>query len=89
MIIVSSLSLLTIINGLFLKKKYKCKLIFEIRDIWPLTIVEEEKFSKYNPFVQFLSLIEYIGYRYLDAIVGMMPNLIENVDNIVRYNVFG
>lgn len=84
-IIVSSLSLLTIINGLFLKKKYKCKLIFEIRDIWPLTIVEEGNFSKYNPFVQFLSLIEYIGYRYSDAIVGMMPNLIEHVENIVGY----
>ena len=31
-IIVSSLSILTILNGVRLKNKYKCKLIFEIRD---------------------------------------------------------
>src|SRR6185312_14945929 len=33
-IVVSSLSLLTILNGIRLKKKFNCKLIFEIRDIW-------------------------------------------------------
>ena len=32
-IIVSSLSLLTILNGILLKKKFRCKLVFEIRDI--------------------------------------------------------
>ncbi|MGJ0626964.1 glycosyltransferase family 4 protein [Xenorhabdus bovienii] len=84
-IIVSSLSLLTILNGLILKKKYKCKLIFEIRDIWPLTIIEEGGFSKYNPFVIALSFIEYIGYKYSDAIVGTMPNLSEHIENIIGY----
>ncbi|EMK6962294.1 hypothetical protein V9J82_003620, partial [Vibrio cholerae] len=36
-IVVSSLSILTVLNGLRLKRKYKCRLIFEVRDIWPLT----------------------------------------------------
>lgn len=74
-IIVSSLSLITILNGFILRAKYKSKLIFEIRDIWPLTIVEEGGFNKKNPFILILSLIEKIGYRYSDMIVGTMPNL--------------
>jgi glycosyltransferase involved in cell wall biosynthesis len=82
-IVVSSLSLLTVINGLILKRKYQCRLIFEVRDIWPLTLVEEGGFSKYNPFVLFLSFIEKIGYKKSDAIIGTMPNLKDHVKNVV------
>lgn len=81
-IIVSSLSLLTILNGFILKRKYGCRLIFEIRDIWPLTITEEGGFSKFNPFVIFLSFIERLGYKYSDAIIGTMPNLSTHVASV-------
>ena len=81
-IIVSSLSLLTIINGLILKRRFKCKLIFEIRDIWPLTLVEEGNFSSNNPLVLLLGLIEKIGYKYSDLIVGTMPNLADHVKSV-------
>ena len=84
-VIVSSLSLLTILNGVFLKKKYKCKLVFEIRDIWPLTIVEEGGFSPRNPFVMFLGVIERWGYKRSDLIVGTMPNLGEHVHQVLGY----
>jgi len=84
-IIVSSLSLLTILNGYILKRKYDCKLIFEIRDIWPLTIVEEGGYSSSNLFVKFLSIIEKFGYKKADLIVGTMPNLEEHVQNILGY----
>ncbi|PKO46330.1 MAG: hypothetical protein CVU29_05855 [Betaproteobacteria bacterium HGW-Betaproteobacteria-22] len=84
-IIVSSLSLLSILNGLILKKKYGCRLVFEIRDIWPLTIVEEGGFSPRNPFVLILGVIERLGYRYSDLIVGTMPNLGEHVKEVLGY----
>jgi len=83
--IVSSLSLLTVLNGFWLKRKYKCRLVFEVRDIWPLTIVEEGGFSPKNPFVIGLAWIEKLGYRYADVIVGTMPNLGEHVRNVLRY----
>jgi glycosyltransferase involved in cell wall biosynthesis len=83
-VIVSSLSLLTILNGIHLKRRYGCRLVFEIRDIWPLTIVEEGGYSKYNPFVLALGLIERFGYRNADAIVGTMPNLVEHVRGQVK-----
>lgn len=81
-IIISSLSLLTILNGFLLRWKFSSKLIFEIRDIWPLTIIEEGGYSKWNPFVMTLALVEYLGYKYSDLIVGTMPNLQEHVKNI-------
>lgn len=78
-IVVSSLSLLTILNGLLLRWRYRCRLVLEIRDIWPLTITEEGGFSRRNPLVLGLGFIEKIGYRYSDAVVGTMPNLGEHV----------
>ncbi|WP_313477104.1 glycosyltransferase family 4 protein [Stutzerimonas kunmingensis] len=78
-VIISSLSLLTIVNGLLLRLKYKCRLVFEVRDIWPLTIVEEGGFSNNNLFVKGLSWLERLAYRKADAIVGTMPNLAEHV----------
>lgn len=86
-IIVSSLSLLTILNGYRLKKRYGCKLIFEVRDIWPLTIIEEGNFNRRNPFVMVLSSIEKFGYRHSDVIVGTMPNLAEHVKVVTKNNL--
>lgn len=78
-VIISSLSLLTIINGLLMRFKYKSRLVFEVRDIWPLTIVEEGGFSNGNLFVRGLAWLERLAYRKSDAIVGTMPNLVAHV----------
>ena len=78
-VIISSLSLLTIINGLLMRLKYKSRLVFEVRDIWPLTIVEEGGFSNRNLFVRGLAWLERLAYRKSSAIVGTMPNLAAHV----------
>lgn len=83
-IVISSLSLLTVLNGLLLKRKYKCRLIFEVRDIWPLTITEEGGVSRNNPFVIFLAWIERLGYEKADAIIGTMPNLEAHVRHVSK-----
>lgn len=84
-LVISSLSLLTILNGFLLRRRYRCRLVFEIRDIWPLTLTAEGGFRRGNPFVMFLAIIEWLGYRYSDAIVGSMPNLGEHVNNVLGY----
>lgn len=84
-VIVSSLSLLTILNGFLWRARYKCRLVFEIRDIWPLTITEEGGFSRRNPLVLGLGVVERLGYKYADAIVGTMPNLGEHVKAVLGY----
>lgn len=84
-VVVSSLSLLTVLNGLLWKARYKCHLVFEIRDIWPLTITEEGGFKPSNPLVWGLSIVERLGYKYADVIVGTMPNLGEHVHDVLGY----
>lgn len=85
-VVISSLSILTIIYGLYLKNRYNCKLVFEIRDIYPLTLTEELGVSRWNPFVLLLGLIEKIGYKNSDLIVGTMPNLKQHVEAIIGKN---
>lgn len=82
-VIVSSLSLLTVLNGYWISKKYKCKFIFEVRDIWPLSLMELGGYTKLNPLIAFLSYIEKFGYKKANAIVGTMPNLKEHVENVI------
>jgi hypothetical protein len=78
-IIVSSLSLTTFLPAWFLSKKYNSKLVFEIRDIWPLSIIVLGNYSKFNPFIMYLSWLEKFGYKSSNLIVGTMPNLAEHV----------
>ena len=85
-LIVSSLSIFTILYGYYLKKKFNTFLIFEIRDIWPLTLIEVGGFSKWHPFVLLIGYIEKFGYRNADLIVGTMPNLEVHVKKrIINY----
>ena len=81
-VIASSLSLLSILSGIRMQRRFGCKLIFEVRDIWPLTICEDGGFSPRNPFVRILAAIERFGYRRSDAIVGTMPNLSAHVHEV-------
>ena len=81
-VVVSSLSLLTIFNGLLWRRRFGCRLVFEVRDIWPLTIVEEGGYSARNPFVMAMSVIERFAYKRADEIIGTMPNLAMHVSEV-------
>ena len=78
-VLVSSLSLTSIIFGLYIRARHGSRLVFEVRDIWPLTMIEEGGFSKWHPLALYLRLLELWGYRRADLIVGTMPNLKQHV----------
>ena len=84
-VLVSSLSIFTILYGYFLKKKFNSFLVFEIRDIWPLTMTEEGGFSKWHPLVLLIGFIEKFGYKKADLVVGTMPRLDLHVKKILGY----
>lgn len=54
----------------YLKKKYLTKFICEIRDIWPVSIIEHMKVSKYHPVVIFFDIINRRAFRRCDALVA-------------------
>lgn len=85
-IVVSSPSILSIVNGFIWSRWYGANLVFEVRDIWPLTLVEEGGFSRFNPFVLGVALLERWGYRRSNLIIGTMPNLVQHVADVAPGN---
>ena len=81
-IVVSSLSLLTVLNGIRLRRRFKARLVFEVQDIWPLTIVENGIIGARNPLARLLGAVEKCGYHRADVIVGTMPNLGKHVAQV-------
>lgn len=79
---VSSLSLFSIVSGYYYSKKFKAKLVFEVRDIWPLTAMVLGGYKATHPFILFLSFIEKFGYKKADLIIGTMPNHIAHVKSV-------
>ena len=79
-IIVSSLSLITGLTGIRLKRKLSISLIFEVRDIYPLTLVELGKLNPNNILVKILSWIEHHVCKNSDALISTL----ENFDKYLR-----
>jgi len=86
-VLVSSISILSVVYGARLKKKYDAKLLFEIRDIWPLTMTAEAGFSRWHPLVLFLGMVEKYGYEKADLVIGTMPRLDLHVREIIGRDV--
>lgn len=54
-------------------KIFRAKISFEVRDIWPLSLVEIAGFSKFHPVVVVLSLIEKFAYYTADQVISLLP----------------
>jgi len=83
-VIVSSLSILTFLSGVFLKKWLKVPLVIEIRDIYPLTLQEIGSFSSKNPLIMFLKWVEKTGYKNADLIISTLPNVNEHILSVLK-----
>jgi glycosyltransferase involved in cell wall biosynthesis len=84
-VLISSLSLFTVYWALKLKKKYGTKVVFEVRDIYPLTLTSELGVSRWNPIVLLMAYLEKKGYQESDLIVGTMPYLNKHVEKILGF----
>ena len=53
-------------------RKYRIPFITEVRDLWPLSIVEYKNISDSNPIIKYLYSQEKRMYRYSDAVIFSM-----------------
>lgn len=84
-IIISSMPIFPVLSAYWLKKKYKAKtLIFEIRDLWPLTAIYLGNLSKKHPVVKFIGWFEKFGYKKSDYIVSLLPNADKYINAISK-----
>jgi glycosyltransferase involved in cell wall biosynthesis len=72
-VIVSSPSLFPVYPAVKWKKQFQCKFIFEVRDIWPLTLREVGRLSPYHPAILLMSPFEKAAYKKADYIVSLLP----------------
>lgn len=54
-------------------KIFRARVSFEVRDIWPLSLVEVAGFGKFHPVVIGLSLIEKFAYCSADQVISLLP----------------
>lgn len=83
-LIISSLSILTFLTGVFFKKWLRIPLVIEIRDIYPLTLQQVGNFSSKNPFIIFLKWVEKVGYKNADLIMSTLPNAKEHISSVLK-----
>lgn len=89
-IIYSSPSLIGFLSAYILSKKYNAKLIFEVRDIWPLTPIKLGGFSKKNPFMIFLQWVEDFAYKKSDYLISNLEGVSNHINDrgIQKNNFF-
>jgi len=70
-----------ILSAYLLAKKFNSKLIFEVRDIWPLSIIELGNINPNNPLIKMMSWCEKFAVKKADYIVSSLQNYGEHLKN--------
>jgi glycosyltransferase involved in cell wall biosynthesis len=74
-IIVSSPHPFVIYPAKALARRTGAKLVFEVRDLWPLSITEINKTSPWHPFVMLVAMTERYAYRHADLVASLLPGV--------------
>lgn len=77
----SSPALISYFGVRYLTNYYKAPYVFEVRDIWPLTLIKLGGYSRQHPFIKLLQWIEDQAYQKSDYILSNLPNAVEHMQS--------
>ena len=72
-IVVSSPPPYPVLPAARLARRFGARLVFEVRDLWPLSLVELGGYSTRHPFVRLTQWVEDYAYRRADLVVSVLP----------------
>ncbi len=78
-ILYSSPSPIGYLGARYLANCFKVPFVFEVRDIWPLTLMELGGYSSKHPFVRLLQWIEDRAYHKSDFVFSNLFNAVEHM----------
>lgn len=73
-ILLSPMATFPVVPSYLLSKLKKAKFLIEIKDIWPLSVVELGNYSENNPLVSILRSFELFGIKHANSIISNLPN---------------
>jgi len=79
LVVASSTYPLDIFPAHRIARKSGARLVYEVHDLWPLTLIELGRMSKWNPLVVLLQWAENFAYRKSDYVVSLLPNTLEHM----------
>ncbi|MBV1789407.1 glycosyltransferase family 4 protein [Marinobacterium sp. D7] len=78
-VVCSSPSLISFMGSKSLALKFGARLVFEVRDIWPLTLTEVGGFSQKHPFIRLMQWVEDRAYRDSERVISNLKNSVEHM----------
>ncbi|MEJ2719078.1 MAG: glycosyltransferase family 4 protein, partial [Deltaproteobacteria bacterium] len=72
LVIASSTYCLDILPAYRIARRYGAKLVFDVRDLWPLTPVLLGEMPRWHPYVFTLQMAEDFAYRHSDIVVSVL-----------------
>ncbi|MHA3904156.1 glycosyltransferase family 4 protein [Castellaniella sp. WN] len=62
-----------------LARKFGARSIFEVRDLWPLSLTELAGIAPTHPLVRFTGWVERYAYHHADTVVSLLPCTLEHM----------
>lgn len=65
--------------ALMLALRFRARIVFEVRDIWPRTLHDLMGVPKWHPFYLMTACVERLAYRTADRVISLMSNGLEHM----------